>query len=87
MGGVVFPTLATFVQKYLKITSWGALWAIVIGGGSAILGKINGGVLMKAILTQHGQEFLQMLLGAHYLNILPIVLSLGAMVGISRISK
>ena len=87
VGGVVFPTLATFVQKYLKITSWGALWAIVIGGGSAILGKINGGVLMKAILTQHGQEFLQMLMGAHYLNILPIVLSLGAMVGISRISK
>ncbi|UCF55834.1 MAG: sodium:solute symporter family protein [Deltaproteobacteria bacterium] len=87
VGGVVFPTLATFAQKHLRVTSWGALWAIVIGGGTAILGKINGGALMKAILTQHGQEFLQMLLGVHYLSILPIVLSLAVMMGVSRITR
>jgi len=87
VGGVVFPTLATFFRKSIKITSWGALWAIVIGGGSAILAKIDGGIVLKTILTHRGQEFLQTVLGAHYLSILPIILSLLAMVGISRITR
>ncbi len=87
VGGVVFPTLATFFRKSIKITSWGALWAIVVGGGSAILAKIHGGLLLKTILTRHGQEFLQTVLGTHYLSILPIILSLLVMVGISRITR
>ena len=87
VGGVVFPTLATFFQRSLKITPQGALWAIVAGGGSAMLAKINGGTLLKTILTPHGQEFLQMMLGSHYLSIFPIILSLLTMVGISRITR
>jgi SSS family solute:Na+ symporter len=87
VGGVVLPTLATFFRKSIKITSWGALWAIVVGGGSAILAKIHGGLLLKTILTRHGQEFLQTVLGTHYLSILPIILSLLVMVGISRITR
>ena len=87
VGGVVFPTLASFYQKTLKITSTGALWAIVVGGTAAILGKIHGGTLVKAVLTSGGDAFLQHVLGPHYLSILPIVLSLVAMLGISRISR
>jgi SSS family solute:Na+ symporter len=87
VGGVVFPTLATFFRKRIKITSWGALGAIVVGGGSAILAKIEGGALLKTILTHHGQEFLQKALGTHYLSILPIILSLLVMLGISRITR
>jgi SSS family solute:Na+ symporter len=87
VGGVVIPTLATFVRERFKITSQGALWAVVLGGGSAILGKLKGGTLMKGILTSHGQEFLQMVLGSHYLSILPIIISLLVIAGISRITR
>jgi SSS family solute:Na+ symporter len=87
VGGVVFPTLATFFRGHLHVTSWGALFAIVLGGGSAILGKIDGGWLMKSILTPSGQEFLQAALGAHYLSILPIIICLVAMIGISLIPR
>jgi len=87
VGGVVFPTLGTFFQNRIKITSWGALGAIVIGGGSAILGKLSGGVIMKALLTRHGQELLHPVLGSHYLSILPIVLSLLVLIGVSRFTR
>jgi SSS family solute:Na+ symporter len=87
VGGVVVPTLATFVRERLGITSQGALWAVILGGGSAILGKLNGGALMKGILTSHGQEFLRMVLGSHYLSILPIVISLLVIVIVSRVKR
>lgn len=87
VGGVVVPTLATFVRERFGITSQGALWAVILGGGSAILGKLNGGALMKGILTSHGQEFLRMVLGSHYLSILPIVISLLVIVIVSRVKR
>jgi SSS family solute:Na+ symporter len=87
VAGVVFPTLGTFFQKSLRITSWGAFWAILIGGGSAILAKIKGGILIKTLLTPHGQGFLQTMLGPRYLSILPVILCLVAMLVISRITR
>jgi SSS family solute:Na+ symporter len=87
VGGVVFPTLASFYRESLKITSTGALWAIVVGGTAAILGKIHEGALVKGILTGGGDAFLQYLLGPQYLSILPIILCLVVMVGVSRISR
>jgi SSS family solute:Na+ symporter len=87
VGGVVFPTLASFCQKSLKITSTGAFWAIVVGGGAAILGKIQGGTIIKAVLTDRGSAFVQGVLGPQYLSILPIVLSLVVMTGVSRIKQ
>lgn len=87
VGGVVFPTLATFFQETLKINSWGAFWAILLGGGSAILAKIKGGVILKAILTPHGQDFLRTMLGARYLSIFPIIVCIVFMVGVSRITR
>jgi SSS family solute:Na+ symporter len=87
VGGVVFPTLGTFLRPWVRITSRGALWAIVVGGGSAILGKIAGGALMKTILTPYGNTCLEALLGPQYLSILPVFLSIGVMLGVSRISR
>jgi len=87
VGGIVFPTLASFYQESLKITSTGALWAIVVGGTAAILGKIHGGTLLKAILTSGGDAFLRHVLGPQYLSMLPIILSLMVMVGVSRIMR
>ncbi|MBN1843628.1 MAG: sodium:solute symporter family protein [Deltaproteobacteria bacterium] len=87
VGGIVFPTLASFCQRQFKITSNGALWAIVVGGGAAIMGKIHGGAPMKAILSASGEEFLQLIMGPQYLSILPIVLCLVVMIGVSRITR
>jgi Na+/proline symporter len=87
VGGVVLPTLASFYREKLKITSSGALWAIVIGGGAAILGKVHGGSLMKSFITSGGVDLLRHLLGPQYLSILPIILSLVVMLGVSWIRR
>lgn len=87
VGGVVFPTLASFYKDRLGITSTAALWAVIIGGGTAILGKISDGSAMKFILTDSGIEFLEKSLGQQSLSILPIVLSLLTLVVLSRIKS
>jgi len=87
VGGVVLPALASFYREKLKITSSGAFWAIVIGGSAAILGKVHGGVLMKGVLTSGGVDLLHHLLGPQYLSILPIILSLIVMLGVSWIKR
>ncbi|MFC1821838.1 sodium:solute symporter [Thermodesulfobacteriota bacterium] len=87
VGGVVLPTLAVFFRKRVKVTPWGAFWAVVIGGGTAIMAKINGGTALKAVITTSGQDFLQTVLGPHYPSILPIILSLISLLGISLITK
>ena len=83
----MIPTLATFVRERVRITSQGALWAVILGGGSAILGKLRGGAIMKGILTIHGQEFLQTALGSHYLSILPVAVSLLVLLGVSGMTR
>jgi hypothetical protein len=87
VGGVVIPTLASFFQKSLKITSTGALWAVIIGGSTAILGKIKGGAVMKLALTDNGQAIMETVLGPQYLSILPIILSALILLGVSRIRR
>jgi hypothetical protein len=44
-------------------------------------------VPMKAILTKNGAAFLDLLMGPEYLSILPIILSLVVMVGVSRVTR
>jgi SSS family solute:Na+ symporter len=87
VGGVVIPTLASFFPHFVRISGRGAFWAIVVGGGTAIMGKIHGGVPMKAILSKNGDAFFQTVLGADYLSILPVILSLLVMVGVSRLTR
>ncbi|MEJ2237078.1 MAG: sodium:solute symporter family protein [Gemmatimonadales bacterium] len=83
VGGVVFPTLASFYRERLRITPKGAMWAVVVGGTAAILGEINDGSLLAALFTEHGDALLRQLLGPSYTSILPIVLSLLIMVTVS----
>jgi SSS family solute:Na+ symporter len=87
VGGIVFPTLAAFIQRQLQVNSTGALWGIVLGGGTAILGKIHEGALMKAVLTNGGCAFLQSLLGPKYLSILPVVLCVISLLVFSRFAR
>jgi Na+/proline symporter len=87
VGGVVIPTLATFVRERFRITSQGALWAVILGGASAILGKLKGGAIMKVLLTSQGQEFFETILGSRYLSILPVVVSLLVILGVSGLTR
>lgn len=87
VGGVVLPTLAAVYRERLSVTSTGAFWAIVAGGTAAILGKIHGGVFLKALFTKGGDVLLRQLLGPQYLSILPILVSLVVIVGVSRITR
>jgi len=75
VGGVVIPTLATFFEKTLKVPPIAALVGIIVGGTTAIFGKVQGGFLLKTLLTPHGQAFMEKILGTQYLSILPIILS------------
>jgi len=87
VGGVVIPTLASFYRHRIRVTPVGAFWAIAVGGGAAILGKIQDGAAMKAILSKAGDPFFRALLGPQYLSILPVILSLLVMIGVSRITR
>ncbi|MDY6952387.1 MAG: sodium:solute symporter family protein [Thermodesulfobacteriota bacterium] len=87
VGGVAIPALASFCNKALKVTPCGAFWAIAGGGSTAILGKIRDGAPLKVMLSETGDAFLQSLLGPQYLGILPIILSLVIMVGVSRVTR
>jgi SSS family solute:Na+ symporter len=83
VGGVVLPTLATFLRPRLKIPSSAAFWAVVVGGGSALLAKIHNGAPLKALIPQTMEGWLVIVLGRHYLSLLPIVLCLLVMLGVS----
>jgi SSS family solute:Na+ symporter len=87
VGGVVLPTLATFCRNRFRVTPAGALSAVIVGGGTALLGRIHGGAVMKTLLTNEGAALLMRFLGSQYLSILPIVLSLAAMVVVSRLTR
>jgi SSS family solute:Na+ symporter len=87
VGGVAIPTLATFCRHIIKVTPGGAFWAIAVGGSTAILGKMQDGAAMKALLSKAGEAFFLAVLGPQYLSILPIILSLAVVVGVSRITR
>ena len=87
VGGVVVPTLAALFRDRLRITPNAAMWAIIVGGGTAILGKVQGGMLLKDILTGYVCLFLELALGKNYLGILPIILSTLVLFGVSRITR
>jgi SSS family solute:Na+ symporter len=85
VGGVVVPTLGTFVRQRFGLSSAGALWAVLLGGVTAVLGKVQAGAAMKAILPDGAQWFLGTVLGKHYLSILPILLSILTIIVVSKI--
>ncbi len=86
VGGVVLPTLGSFYKERFHLTSTGAMWAIIVGGGFAILGKIADGIILKSVFTEKGIIFLQSVLGPMALSILPLVLSLLVLIIVSRMT-
>jgi SSS family solute:Na+ symporter len=85
VGGVVAPTLASFYRNQLAVTASGAMWAVIVGGGSALIGVIRDGSIMRSLLGTSGSAFFERVLGPGYPNILPILLSVITLVGVSRL--
>jgi SSS family solute:Na+ symporter len=83
VGGVALPTLAVFLKSRWRIPSSAAFWAVIVGGGSALLAKIHHGAPLKALLPQQTEAWLGKNLGMHYPSLLPILLCLLVMLGIS----
>ena len=75
VGGVVFPTLCALFKDRIRVSSTAALFSIIAGGGLALLGKFEGGIIVKIFITEHGQALLQSSFGPQYLAILPLIVS------------
>ena len=75
VGGVSLPTLASFWKDRLGVNATGALWAVVVGGGMAVLGEFQEGALLRRVLGEGGTGFLETALGREYGSILPVLLS------------
>ena len=75
VGGVVLPTLASFWRDRLRVGPTAAMWAVIIGGGTAVLAEIRGGAALRWLLGDGGSEVLLSMLGAEYGSLLPILLS------------
>ncbi|HSW29877.1 MAG TPA: sodium:solute symporter family protein [Longimicrobiales bacterium] len=85
VGGVVLPTLASFWRERLGVTSAGAFWAVVLGGGCAVLGSVGGGTVLAGVLGEAGSAFLKGALGPGWASLLPLLVSALALVGIGRL--
>jgi SSS family solute:Na+ symporter len=79
VGGVVFPTLASFLKGRARVSPRVAMAAVIVGGTTAALGAIGDGAPLRAILGPGAGALLQ-LLGPRYPAILPVLLSLGILV-------
>jgi len=87
VGGVALPTLASFWRDRLRITPRAALWAVVAGGGAAVLGEFRQGALLRAAVGDGGARVLETLLGPAYGSLLPLVLSAGLLFVVSRLDR
>jgi len=86
-GGVALPTLASFWRERLGVTPTGALSAVLLGGSAALLGELREGAPLEALLGEGGTAFLGTLLGPRFGSILPVILSLVPLLGVSRLER
>jgi SSS family solute:Na+ symporter len=86
VGGVVVPTLASFFRDRLGVTATGAMWAVIVGGSTAILGEMRDGAVMRAALGTGGDSLLESVLGPLYPSILPVVLSVLVLIVVSKLA-
>ncbi len=87
VGGVVLPTLASFWRERLRVTEAGALWAVALGGGCAVLGGLGGGNVLAGVLGEGGTALLEGILGPGWASLLPLLVSAVALLGISRLGS
>ncbi len=86
VGGVVVPTLASFYRDRLALSGTGAMWAVIVGGVTAIVGEVGDGELIRTLVGSGGNRLLETLLGSRYASILPIALSILILVLVSRLT-
>jgi SSS family solute:Na+ symporter len=79
VGGVVLPTLASFLGGRARVSPRVAMAAVIVGGTTAALGALRDGAPLKALLGPGDAALLQ-LLGPRYPAILPVILSLAILV-------
>jgi len=85
VGGVALPTLASFWKERLGITSTAALWAVALGGATALLGGVRDGAGLDFLLGGVGRGVLAKFLGPEYSGILPLVVSAMVLLGSGRL--
>ena len=76
VGGVVFPTLASFLKDRVRIAPSVAMTAVIVGGATAVLGTVRDGTALTGMLGPGGGLLIR-LLGPRYPALLPVLLSLG----------
>ena len=87
VGGVAVPTLASFWRERLGVTPTAALWAVLVGGGSAVMGEVGDGILYRALPGDGAESILVAALGPEYGSILPVILSAVVLLAVSRLSR
>jgi len=87
VGGVAVPTLASFWKDRLGVTRAGALGAVVLGGSTALMGEIRDGAILRTLMGENGTGVLEEVLGPGYASLLPLVVSVVALFGISRLTR
>jgi SSS family solute:Na+ symporter len=86
VGGVVFPTLASFLRGRARVSPQVAMTAVIVGGTTAVMGAIRDGALLKALLGP-GDRALSQMLGPRYPAILPVLLSLAILIFGTALSR
>jgi SSS family solute:Na+ symporter len=81
VGGVALPTLASFWRHRLRIGPTTAMWAVLVGGGVALMAEMRNGDALRWALGQRGIDGLSRVLGSEYGSLLPVLLSLLVLVG------
>jgi SSS family solute:Na+ symporter len=76
VGGVALPTLASFWRHRLRIGPATAMWAVLLGGGVAMLAEMREGAALRLIVGQNGIDWLSRVLGSEHGSLLPVLLSL-----------
>ncbi len=79
VGGVVLPTLASFLRGRARVTPGVAMAAVIVGGTTAVLGAVGNGSALAAMLGD-AAGLVSRVLGPRYPALLPVLLSLGIIV-------
>ncbi len=74
VGGVVFPTLASFLPERFRAGRDIVMVAVIVGGATALVGAIAGGSVLREILGTGGDRLLETVLGSRYPSIIPVLL-------------
>lgn len=87
VGGVVMPTLASFCKPALRVTRRGAMWSVIVGGTTALIGGIGDGTFVRSIMGNEVDAQLASVLGSRYTSIAPILIGAVVMLSVSYLDR